>query len=110
MIDATTLEEWRELQKQGFATTPERMVQRLADNNQSSAAHRAIFESLRREENGVKPDSVETARFASRIRVLPFQEGDEGKYINLCAELVVDGSLEEGTKLFSSINQLRTQP
>lgn len=31
VIDAPTLEEWRELQKQDFATTPERMVQRLAD-------------------------------------------------------------------------------
>ena len=57
VIDASTLDEWRELQKQDFATTPERMVRRLADSNQSSAVQRAIFESLRREENGVKPNS-----------------------------------------------------
>src|SRR5271155_3053021 len=35
VIDAPTLEEWRELQKQDFATTPERMVERLKDSQQS---------------------------------------------------------------------------
>lgn len=109
VIDAPTLEEWRELQKQDFATRPERMVQRLTDKNQSSAVQRAIFESLRKEQNGVKPDPVETARLASRVRVLPFLEGDEGKCINLCAEIVLDGSLEEGTKLWGRLLQLAAE-
>lgn len=109
VIDAPTLEEWRQLQKQDFAATPERMVQRLADSQQSSAIQRAIFESLRREQNGVSPDPVETARLVSRIRVLPFLEGDEGRYINLCAEIVLDGSVEEGTKLWSRLLQLAAE-
>jgi hypothetical protein len=109
VIDAPTLEEWRKLQKQDFATTPERMVQRLTDTNQSSAIQRAIFESLRREENGVKPDPVETARLGSRIRVLPFEEVDEGNNVNLCAKLVRDGSLEEGTKLWGRLLQLAAE-
>jgi hypothetical protein len=109
VIDAPTLEEWRELQKQDFAATPERMVQRLADSRQSSAIQRAIFESLHREQNGVSPDPVETARLASRIRVLPFLEGDEGRYINLCVEIVLDGSVEEGAKLWSRLLQLAAE-
>jgi hypothetical protein len=109
VIDAPTLEEWRELQKQDFAATPPRMVQRLADSQQSSAIQRALFESLSREQNGVSPDPVETARLASRIRVLPFLEGDEGRYMNLCAEIVLDGSVEEGTKLWSRLLQLAAE-
>jgi len=109
VIDAPTLEEWRGLQKQDFAATPQRMVQRLADSQQSSAIQRAIFESLRREQNGISPDPVESARLASRIRVLPFLEGHEGRYINLCAEIVLDGSVEEGTKLWSRLLQLAAE-
>ena len=109
VIDASTLEEWRTLQKQAFAATPERMIERLADSQQSSAVQRAIFESLRREQEGVKPDSVETARLAAKIRVLPFLEEDEGKFINLCTEIVLDGSLEEGTKLWGRLQQLAAE-
>ena len=108
-IDNPILEEWRELQKQDFATTPERMVQRLSDSHQSSAAQRAIFESLRKARNAVNPDPLETARLASRIRVLPFLEGEEGRYINLSAEIVLDASLQEGTKLWSRLIQLAAE-
>ena len=104
MIDNQTLEEWRGLQKQDVATTPERMVQRLADSQQSSATHRAIFQSLHR--NGGSPDPLETARLAARIRVLPFLEGDVGEYMNRCADMVFDGSLAEGAKLWSRLRQL----
>jgi hypothetical protein len=90
VIDGPTLEEWRELQKQDFV-------------------QRAILRGLRREQNGVKPDPVETVRLACRVRVLPFLEGDEGKYINLCAEIVLDGSLEEGTKLWGRLLQLAAE-
>ncbi len=106
LIDSQTLHEWRGLQEQDAATTPERMVQRLADSRQSSAAQRAIFESLRRPVNGVSPDPLETARLASRIRVLPFLEGEEGEYINRCAEIVLDGSLDEARKLWSRLLQI----
>jgi hypothetical protein len=109
VIDSPTLEEWRGLQKQDFAATPERMVQRLADSQQSSATQRSIFESLRRPRNGVSPDAVETARLAARIRVLPFVEGEEGRYINLCAEIVLDGSLQEGGKVWSRLLQLAAE-
>src|SRR5271156_4350215 len=53
VIGSQTLQEWRGLQKQDVTTTPERMVQRLADFQQSSASQRAIFESFRRPLNGV---------------------------------------------------------
>ena len=109
VIGSQILEEWRGLQKQDFATTPERMVQRLADSQQSSATQRAIFQSLGGVVNGVTSDPLETARLASRIRVLPFVEGDEGEYINRCAELVLDGSLEEGAKLWSRLLQLAAE-
>jgi len=109
VIDAPTLEEWRELQKQDFATTPERMVERLKDSQQSSAVQRAIFESLRREQNGQEPDAIEAARLASRIRVLSFVEGDEGRYITLCAEITLAGTIEEGTKLWSRLLQLAAE-
>ena len=85
-------------------------MQRLADSLQSSAAQRAIFESLRKARNGSSPpDAVETARLAARIRVLPFLEGEEGKYINLCSEIVLDGSLQEGAKLWSRLLQLAAE-
>ena len=109
VIGSQTLEEWRGLQKQDFATTPERMVERLTDSGQSSATQRAIFRSLLKAVNGTSPDPVETARLASRIRVLPFLEGDEGECINRCAELVLDGSLEEGTKLWGRLLQLAAE-
>ena len=106
VIGSQILEEWRGLQKQGSGTTPERMVERLADSQQSSQTQRAIFQSLRKEVSGASHDPIETARLASRIRVLPFLEGDEGEYINRCAEIVLDGSLDEGKKLWSRLLQL----
>ena len=109
VIDSPTLEEWRGLKKQDFATTPERMLQRLSDSHQSSATQRAIFESLRRPVNGVSPEPLETARLASRIWVLPFTDTEEGEYINRCAEIVLDGSLEEGAKLWSRLLQLSAE-
>jgi hypothetical protein len=109
VIDAPTLDEWRELQKQDSATTPVRMAERLKDSQQSSAVQRAIFESLRKEQNGQKPDALEAARLASRIRVLPFVEGEEGRHINLCAEITLAGTIEEGTKLWSRLLQLAAE-
>src|SRR5258708_19743903 len=100
-MDSPTLEEWRGLQKQDFATTPERMLQRLSDSHQSSATQRAIFESLRRPVKGVSPDPLETAQLASRIRVLPFLDGEEGNYINLCTEIVLDRTIQDGANLRS---------
>ena len=105
-IDNETLREWRALQAQGEEATPERMVERLKDFRQSSAAQRAIFESLRRSANGVIPDALETARLASRICVLAFLEEAEGESLNRCAEIVFDGSLEEASKLWSRLLQM----
>jgi len=109
VVDSPTLEEWRALQKQDFATTPERMLQRLSGSHQSSATQRAIFESLHRAAGGVSPEPLEAARLASRIRVLPFLDGEEGAYINRCAEIVLDGSLGEGAKLWSRLLQLAAE-
>jgi hypothetical protein len=109
VVGSQTLEEWRGLQKQSFATTPERMVERLTDSQQSSGTQRAIFQSLRGAVNGVSRDPVETARLASRIRVLPFSEGDEGEYINWCAEIVLDGTVDEGRKLWGRLLQLAAE-
>ena len=109
MVDNQTLEEWRGLQKQDFATTPERMLQRLSDSHQLSATQRAIFESLRRPVNGVVPAPIDTARLAARIRVLPFLDGAEGEYINRCAEIVLNGTLDEGAKLWGRLLQLAAE-
>jgi hypothetical protein len=109
VIDAPPLAEWREMQTQGFAATPERLLQRITDTNQSSPVQRAIFESLRRDQSGVKPEPLETARLASRIRVLPFLDGDEGKSINLCVELLLDANISEGTKLWARLLQLASE-
>jgi hypothetical protein len=109
VMDNPTLEEWRGLQKQDFAATPERMLQRLSDSHQCSATQRAIFESLLRPVGGVGPEPLETARLASRIRVLSFLDSEEGEYLNRCVEIVLDGSVEEGAKLWSRLLQLAAE-
>jgi hypothetical protein len=106
-IQDSTFHEWLELLKQVTSTTPERIVERLATSaGQTSATQRSIFESLQDPLCKGSPDLVETARLASKIRVLPFADASEGIYINLCAELVLGGTLAEGTKLWSRLVQL----
>jgi hypothetical protein len=108
MIDEPTLHEWQELQKQASTTTPDRLTARLRNDGQSSAPQRAIFEGLRKLPGG-DADEVETARLISRLRVLQFSEDQEGDYVNLCAEIVSDGSLEQGAKLWSRLLQLASE-
>lgn len=101
IIDEPTLNEWQELQKQAASTTPDRLVARLKNDGQSSSTQRKIFESLRKSPDGAERDAAETARLVSRLRVLRFSDNSEGDYINLCAEIVRDGTLAEGAKLWS---------
>jgi hypothetical protein len=109
VIDEPTLHEWQELQKQATSTTPERLSARLQNDGQSSAVQRAIFESLRKAPNGNVPDAVETARLVSRLRVLRFSDDREGEYINLCADIVRAGTVEEGAKLWSRLLHLASE-
>lgn len=108
VIDEPTLHEWQELQKQASSTTPDRLTARLHNEGQSSAPQRAIFEGLRNLPGG-EADEVETARLVSQLRVLRFSENQEGDYINLCAEIVSDGSVEQGAKLWSRLLQLASE-
>ena len=109
IIDEPTLHEWKELQKQASNTTPDRLSARLQNDGQSSSTQRAIFESLRKSPNGNVPDAVDTARLASNLRVLRFSDDKEGDYINVCAEIVRDGTVEEGTKLWSRLVHLASE-
>ena len=103
VIDEATLHEWLELQKQATRTTPDRLAARVQNDGQSSAAQRNIFASLRKSSDGAERDSVDTARLVSRLRVLRFSEGHEGDYINLSAEIIRDGTLTEGAKLWDRL-------
>jgi hypothetical protein len=109
IIDEPTLHEWHELQKQATSTTPDRVSLRLQKDGQSSAIQRAIFESLLKSPNGSAPDAVETARLVSRLRVLRFSDDQEGDCVNLCAEIVRDGTVEEGSKLWSRLLHLASE-
>jgi hypothetical protein len=40
---------------------------------------------------------------------MSFVEGAEGRYINLCAETTLAGTIEEGTKLWSRLLQLAAE-
>ena len=108
VIDEATLQEWRGLQKQAASTTPDRLGARLQNSGQSSATQRAIFEGLRKSANG-EMDVGETARLVSRVRVLRFSDAMEGDYVNLCADIVRDGSLEDGARLWSRLLQLASE-
>jgi len=108
VIDEPTLHEWQELQKQASSTTPDRLTARLRNEGQSSAPQRAIFDGLRKLPDG-DADEVETARLVSRLRVLRFSEDQEGDYVNLCADIVPAGSVEEGARLWSRLLQLASE-
>lgn len=109
VIQDTTFHEWRELLKQLTSTTPERMVDRLSASGQTSAIQRAIFDSLHDPLSKGSPDRVETARLAKKIRVFSFPESSEGTYINHCAEIVLAGTVDEATKLWSRLVQLANE-
>jgi hypothetical protein len=106
VVDDQALQTWRELQKQARATTPERLVERLADGIQFSAIQRAIFKSLGNPQGG---SDVDTALIASRVRLLHFSEDKEGDYINRCAEVVLDGTQIQGANLWSRLLQLASE-
>ena len=110
VIDEPTFHEWQELQKQAASTTPDRLSARLLNDGQSSATQRAIFESLRKSAEG-EVDAVETARIAARVRVLRFSDATEGDcdYINVCAEIVRGGTLEDGAKLWDRLVHLASE-
>ena len=108
VVDEPTLQEWRTLQQQAAATTPERLVARLRNDGQSSKTQRAIFESLRKSKSG-EADEIETARLTARLRILRFAVEQEGDYVNLCAETTAAGTIEEGARLWSRLLQLASE-
>jgi hypothetical protein len=108
VVNEPTLQEWRELQKQAATTSPDRLAARLENAGQSSATQRAIFAGLRKL-GDADADETETARLVSRLRVLCFSEDQEGDYINLCADIVSSGTIEEGAKLWSRLVQLASE-
>lgn len=80
----------------------------MQTQGQSSKAQRAIFEGLRKS-GQEEIDSVETARLAARLRVLRFSDALQGDYINLCAEIVRGGTLEDGARLWARLLQLASE-
>jgi hypothetical protein len=102
-VDEVALYEWTKLHRQAVDTTAQRLVDRLVPENQSNETQRDIFESLRGTESNGKRDAIETAQLAARIRLFPFSEEDEGEYVNLCSEMVADGSLLEAGKLWDRL-------
>ncbi|MGO8909787.1 MAG: NACHT domain-containing protein, partial [Bradyrhizobium sp.] len=108
-IDDLTLQEWQTLQKQASSTTPERLSARLqGDSKSSNKVQRAIFEGLGQSADR-EMDAAETARLVARVRVLRFSDANEGDFINLCAEIVRGGRLEEGAKLWARLVQLASE-
>jgi hypothetical protein len=105
-VDDQALQAWRELQKQARATTPERLLERLADENQFSAIQRAVFKSLGNPDGG---SDIDTALVASRVRLLHFSDSKEGDYINRCADVVLDGTQREAAKLWSRLVKLAAE-
>jgi hypothetical protein len=99
-ISTSAHHEWQELSAQAANSTPDRIVARLANPGQTSAEQKAIFTSLH---DPNQPDEIETARLLSRIRVFPFSPEDEGNNINLCAQIVSEGTLQEATKLWDRL-------
>jgi len=99
-ISDSAFEEWKGLSEQAQATTPDRLVERLANPGQMSEAHREIFAGLH---DPTQTDALETARLASRIRVFPFSEGYESKFITFCSKIVSAGTLDEGKKLWDRL-------
>jgi hypothetical protein len=102
-VDEVALYEWTKVHRQAVDTTAQRLVDRLVPENQSNETQRDIFESLRGTESNGKRDAIETAQLATRIRLFPFSEEDEGEYVNLCSEMVADGSLLEAGKLWDRL-------
>ncbi len=97
------LNHWRQLQEQAASTTPDRLVARLGDRNQSSRIQRNIFESLRRVSDGEPQDVIECARLLSRTRVLHFSNERIDTLTRACTELVVETTAAEGAKLWSQL-------
>lgn len=102
-IDDQALDEWKTLQEQAIAATPERLVARLRPEGQSNPIQRAIFEDLRNTETDAKRDELETARLVARIRLFPFSEKEENDYLDYCTGIVSDGSLSAAENLWNSL-------
>ena len=104
-VDDVVLKEWRELQEQASATTPERLVSRLANDAQLSTTKHAMFESLRPTVDHT-PGELETARLLARTRIMAFSDRSEGDFLNSCATIALEGTIEEGAKLWDRLLRL----
>lgn len=108
-IDDQALDEWKVIHQQAIDSTPQRLLDRLLPEGQSNPTQRAIFESLRATDTEAKRDALETARLAARVRVFPFSDKDENEAINLCTEIVADGSLPEAQNLWGRLLQIAAE-
>jgi len=109
LVGDGALAEWKSLQDQASATTPDRMASRVAQPRQLSKHHRAIFNSFNASSSGAVPSPSDIAQIISRIRVLHFSEMIEGESVSLCAELTAEGTVEAGKNLWSRLLQLTSE-
>jgi hypothetical protein len=106
MVEEDALHAWTTLQREAVDTTPQRLLDRLVPERQTNQVERDIFDSLRATGTEVKRDALEAARLVSRIRLFPFSEEDEGDYVELCTEIVADGSLSDANNLWGRLLQV----
>ena len=104
-LASTVKQAWDLLQEQAAHTSPDRLVQRLTDQGQSSELERAIFESLRTlEDKSVEqPKPYETAELLARIRIFQFGPENESDSIVQCSRATVSGSILHGTQLWNRL-------
>lgn len=102
-VEEVALDEWKTLQGQIVATTPERLLDRLLPEGQSNSIQRDIFDSLRWTDATQKREPLVTAQLAAKIRLFPFTERDEGESINLCSSTVASGSLSDAEALWDAL-------
>jgi hypothetical protein len=75
-LNDAAFQAWRAIEEQAAETTADRLVARFA-NGGSSAVQKHIFEGLRRLSRNDKRDAIDTARLASRMRVIHFSDERE---------------------------------
>lgn len=104
---------WALLLKQAVETEPERLVERMKDEGQSSEIHRALFSSLQCP-HSVCPDGateLETAQIIPALRVLVWDfedepSEDEGKAVEICRSALTHGETERAFSLWTELQRI----